>query len=158
MHIVQCATVGADVATCPLSAIVALFDHRSTTAKILADHKKAAQSKKRDRCAWAENINSSRKVKEVVQLLNKGAVVVCPTDTVYAYVCSAQKRPRHRGYCPAKRHRRAQQTNLSLICKDLSQLSEYARSITTPASATMKKALPGALPSIVPPATDPESL
>ncbi|MBX2982402.1 MAG: fructose-6-phosphate aldolase [Flavobacteriales bacterium] len=46
MHIVQCAEVGADVATCPLSAINALFDHPLTTIgleKFLADHKKAAQ-------------------------------------------------------------------------------------------------------------------
>ncbi|MEO7080066.1 MAG: fructose-6-phosphate aldolase [Flavobacteriales bacterium] len=46
MHIVQCAEVGADVATCPLSAINALFDHPLTTSgleKFLADHKKAAQ-------------------------------------------------------------------------------------------------------------------
>lgn len=45
MHIVQCAEIGADVATCPLSAITALFDHPLTTIgleKFLADHKKAA--------------------------------------------------------------------------------------------------------------------
>ncbi|MDX9751932.1 MAG: fructose-6-phosphate aldolase [Flavobacteriales bacterium] len=45
MHIIQCAEVGADVATCPLSAITALFDHPLTTAgleKFLADHRKAA--------------------------------------------------------------------------------------------------------------------
>ena len=45
MHIIQCAEVGADVATCPLSAIMALFDHPLTTIgleKFLADHKKAA--------------------------------------------------------------------------------------------------------------------
>jgi transaldolase len=47
MHIIQCAEVGADVATCPLSAIVALFDHPLTTLgleKFLADHKKAQQA------------------------------------------------------------------------------------------------------------------
>jgi transaldolase len=46
MHIIQCAEAGADVATCPLSAIVALFDHPLTTIgleKFLADHRKAAQ-------------------------------------------------------------------------------------------------------------------
>ena len=46
MHIIQCAEIGADVATCPLSAITALFDHPLTTIgleKFLADHKKAAQ-------------------------------------------------------------------------------------------------------------------
>lgn len=45
MHIIQCAEVGADVATCPLSAILALFDHPLTTIgleKFLADHAKAA--------------------------------------------------------------------------------------------------------------------
>ena len=45
MHIIQCAEVGADVATCPFSAITALFDHPLTTIgleKFLADHKKAA--------------------------------------------------------------------------------------------------------------------
>jgi transaldolase len=49
LHIVQCAEVGADVATCPLSAIVALFEHPLTTIgleKFLADHKKAAQAQK----------------------------------------------------------------------------------------------------------------
>ncbi|MBS1945945.1 MAG: transaldolase family protein, partial [Bacteroidetes bacterium] len=46
MHIIQCAEIGADVATCPLSAITALFEHPLTTIgleKFLADHKKAAQ-------------------------------------------------------------------------------------------------------------------
>jgi transaldolase len=49
MHIIQCAEVGADVATCPLSAITALFDHPLTTIgleKFLADHKKAAAAVK----------------------------------------------------------------------------------------------------------------
>lgn len=48
MHIIQCAEVGADVATCPLSAILALFDHPLTTIgleKFLADHRKAAAAK-----------------------------------------------------------------------------------------------------------------
>jgi transaldolase len=47
MHIIQCAEVGADVATCPLSAIVALFEHPLTTIgleKFLADHNKAQQA------------------------------------------------------------------------------------------------------------------
>lgn len=49
MHIVQCAEIGADVATCPLSAITALFNHPLTDIgleKFLADHKKAASAAK----------------------------------------------------------------------------------------------------------------
>lgn len=44
LHIVQCAKAGADVVTCPLSAINGLFYHPLTDiglAKFLADHKKA---------------------------------------------------------------------------------------------------------------------
>lgn len=43
MHIVQCAEAGADVATCPLSAILGLLKHPLTDkglAQFLADHKK----------------------------------------------------------------------------------------------------------------------
>lgn len=47
LHIVQCAGIGADVATCPLSAILALFNHPLTDSgleKFLADHRKAQQA------------------------------------------------------------------------------------------------------------------
>jgi len=43
MHIIQCAKIGADVATCPLSAILALLKHPLTDsglAQFLADSKK----------------------------------------------------------------------------------------------------------------------
>lgn len=45
MHIIKCAEYGADVATCPLSAILGLLKHPLTDiglAKFLADHKKAS--------------------------------------------------------------------------------------------------------------------
>lgn len=43
MHLIQCAEIGADVATCPLNVITALLNHPLTDqglAKFLADHKK----------------------------------------------------------------------------------------------------------------------
>jgi transaldolase len=48
MHIIQCAEIGADVMTGPLSAIMALLKHPLTDsglAQFLADHKKAAENK-----------------------------------------------------------------------------------------------------------------
>ncbi|MCS6820197.1 MAG: fructose-6-phosphate aldolase [Chitinophagales bacterium] len=44
MHVVRCAEAGADIATCPLSSILALFNHPLTDiglAKFLEDHRKA---------------------------------------------------------------------------------------------------------------------
>lgn len=90
-----------------------------------------------------------RKVAEVVRVLQRGGVVVMPTDTVYAFVCSAEQAraieqvTRLKGARPGK-------ADLSLICKDLSQLSLYARQIDTPAFRLMKKALPGPYTFIVP--------
>lgn len=44
MHLIKCAEIGADVATCPLSVIISLLKHPLTDSgleKFLADHKKA---------------------------------------------------------------------------------------------------------------------
>ena len=49
LHIIDCAKIGADVITAPLSAITALFNHPLTDkglAAFLADHKKAIDSSK----------------------------------------------------------------------------------------------------------------
>jgi len=80
-----------------------------------------------------------RKIADVVQRLNNGAVVVCPTDTVYAFVCSAHQ-PRAIEAIARLKGTKAHKTDLSLICKDLSQLSTYARAIDTPGFRLMKKA------------------
>ena len=47
MHLIQCAEVGADVATCPYKVIVGLLNHPLTDkglAQFLADHKKAQEA------------------------------------------------------------------------------------------------------------------
>lgn len=90
-----------------------------------------------------------RKIHDVVQRLNAGAVVVCPTDTVYAFACSAQHARAIEAIARLK-GKKAHKMNLSLICKDLSQLSRYARAIDTPGFRVMKKALPGPYTFIVP--------
>src|SRR5690606_23553345 len=89
-----------------------------------------------------------RKIRSVVEKLNEGGVVICPTDTVYAFVCSAhqakaiEKVARLKGV-------KAQKADLSLICKDLSQLSLYGRAVSTAAFRIMQTALPGPFPFIV---------
>lgn len=90
-----------------------------------------------------------RKILDVVNHLNAGAVVVCPTDTVYAFACSAHQ-PRAIEAIARLKGTKTHKTDLSLICKDLSQLSIYARAIDTPGFRVMKKALPGPYTFIVP--------
>ncbi len=89
-----------------------------------------------------------RKVAEVVRILQKGGVVIIPTDTVYAYACSSEQAraieqvTRFKGAKPGK-------ADLSLVCSDLSQLALYSRQLSTPAFRTMKTALPGPYTFIV---------
>ena len=78
----------------------------------------------------------------MVEKLLDGGVLICPTDTVYAFVCSAhqpraiERVSRLKGVKPGK-------ADLSLICHDLSHLSTYARSVDTSSFRIIKRALPG---------------
>ena len=90
-----------------------------------------------------------RKIRTVVEKLNEGGVVICPTDTVYAFVCSAHQ-PKAIEKVARLKGVKAQKADLSLICKDLSQLSLYGRAVSTAAFRIMKKALPGPFTFIVP--------
>lgn len=83
-----------------------------------------------------------RKIHSVLERLRAGAVIVCPTDTVYAFACSAHQIRAIERVAKLKGVR-PQKADLSLICKDLSQLSMYTRAVDTPAFRVMKKALPG---------------
>jgi len=83
-----------------------------------------------------------RVIAQAIECLRKGGVVIYPTDTVYAFGCdinsknSVEKICRLRGIKPDK-------ANFSFICNDLSQLSEYAKQVSTPTFRLMKKCLPG---------------
>jgi tRNA threonylcarbamoyl adenosine modification protein (Sua5/YciO/YrdC/YwlC family) len=90
-----------------------------------------------------------RKIKQVVERLNKGGVVVCPTDTVYAFICSAEQ-PRAIEAVARLKGAKPHKADLSLICADLSQLSTYARAVSTPAFRAMKKTLPGPYTYVLP--------
>jgi tRNA threonylcarbamoyl adenosine modification protein (Sua5/YciO/YrdC/YwlC family) len=88
-----------------------------------------------------DNNNSQRDIDRVLNILNGGGVIVFPTDTAYAMGCHALKeRPiericRIKGLNPQK-HR------FSIICYDLSNISQYVR-IENTTFKTMKRNLPG---------------
>lgn len=89
---------------------------------------------------YDKNINQ-RDLDRVLNILNGGGVIAFPTDTAYAMGCNALKeRPiericRIKGLNPQK-HR------FSIICYDLSDISQYVRMENT-TFKTMKRNLPG---------------
>lgn len=89
---------------------------------------------------YPENPNQ-KEIDKIVRVLQEGGLIIYPTDTVYAIGCDAlnvravEEICKMKGINPAK-------SNLSIICYDLSNISEYAR-VDNQVFKLMKKNLPG---------------
>ena len=90
---------------------------------------------------YPENPNL-REIDKVVNIMRDGGLVIYPTDTVYAIGCDALNVRAVEKICQLKGVN-PQKSNLSIICYDLSNLSEYAK-VSNAAFKLMKKNLPGA--------------
>lgn len=83
-----------------------------------------------------------RKIQQLIAQLEKGAVIIYPTDTVYALGCdltnkkAVEKLSRIRRLDPKK-------ARFSFICENISQLAEYAAQIDNEIFRLMKRLLPG---------------
>ncbi|MGQ1910412.1 L-threonylcarbamoyladenylate synthase [Marinifilum sp. RC60d5] len=95
---------------------------------------------------YSDNPNH-REFRKIVDVLKNGGLVIYPTDTVYALGCditnnkAIQKIARLKGIS-------ADKGNFSLICNNLSNLSEYAK-VDNSCFKVMKKNLPGAFTFIL---------
>ena len=96
---------------------------------------------------YNENPNP-REVEKVVAILRDGGIVVYPTDTLYGIGCDALNVRAVEKICDLKGIN-PQKSNLSIICNDLSIISEYAR-VSTPVFKLMKRNLPGPFTFILP--------
>jgi len=95
---------------------------------------------------YNENPNS-REIDKVVKILRDGGLAIYPTDTVYAIGCDALNVKAVEAICKMKGINPAK-SNLSIICYDMSNISEYAR-IDNATFKLMKKNLPGAFTFIL---------
>ena len=97
---------------------------------------------------FEENPNP-RAIKDVANVLRQGGLVIYPTDTVYGLGCditngkALERIARIKGIKPEK-------ANLSFICSDLSNLSDYVRQIDNATFKILKRALPGPYTFILP--------
>lgn len=85
--------------------------------------------------------NSPKALEEVVRILEEGGLIIYPTDTMYAIGCHGLKERAIERICKLK-NIDPRKNNLSVICYDLSHISEYAK-VDNGTFKLMKRNLPG---------------
>ncbi|HEY0040792.1 MAG TPA: L-threonylcarbamoyladenylate synthase [Flavisolibacter sp.] len=83
-----------------------------------------------------------RLIKQVVSVLKQGGIIVYPTDTIYGLGCDITQHKAVERICRIKGVD-PQKANLSFVCYDLSDLSQYAKQLDTSVYRTLKQYLPG---------------
>lgn len=83
-----------------------------------------------------------RLIHQVIEVLRKGGVIIYPTDTLYGLGCDIFQHRAVERVCQIK-NIAPQKAQLSFVCYDLSDLSQYARQLDTPVYRMLKQFLPG---------------
>jgi tRNA threonylcarbamoyl adenosine modification protein (Sua5/YciO/YrdC/YwlC family) len=78
-----------------------------------------------------------------------GGIIIYPTDTIYGLGCNIFKHKAIERICRIK-NVDPLKAQLSFVCYDLSDLSSYTKSISTPLYRLLKSCLPGAYTFILP--------
>ena len=97
---------------------------------------------------YEENPNP-KAIKKVVDVLNKGGLIIYPTDTVYGIGCDINNTKALQRLAQIKGVKLAK-ANFSFICEDLSNLSDYVKQINNTTFKILKRALPGPYTFILP--------
>ena len=88
-----------------------------------------------------EKNNNPQDLQEIIAILNDGGLIIYPTDTVYAIGCHGLKERAIERICRIK-NIDPRKNNLSIICSNLSMVSEYAK-VDNEAFKLLKRNLPG---------------
>lgn len=83
-----------------------------------------------------------RKIKMVLDCLRDGGVIIYPTDTVYSMGGDMMQHKVVERVASIKGVK-ADKANFSIICNDLSHISDYTKPFSTEIYKLMKKTLPG---------------
>lgn len=87
-----------------------------------------------------EKDTNQKQVDDIVKVLQNNGVIIIPTDTIYAFCCALCN---PKGIDKIHQLKRNSSYNLSLLCSDLSQISQFTKPIPNPVFKLMKNNLPG---------------
>jgi tRNA threonylcarbamoyl adenosine modification protein (Sua5/YciO/YrdC/YwlC family) len=84
----------------------------------------------------------ARKIKQVIDILKNDGVIIYPTDTIYGLGCDINSHKAMERICAIKKIN-PEKANLSFVCADMSNISDYARPFGNSIYKLMKRCLPG---------------
>ena len=84
----------------------------------------------------------SRLITQAVEVLKKGGLIIFPTDTVYSMGCDLRNKKALENLAKFIGIKLSK-ANFSIICHDLSNLSEYVKHIDRPTFKLLKHSFPG---------------
>jgi len=90
---------------------------------------------------FEENPNP-RYIHQIVKCLKNGGVIIIPTDTIYSFACDITK-PKAIERMAQIKSIKLKDASFSLLCQDLSHLSDFTRPIPNTIYKTMRRVLPG---------------
>ena len=90
-----------------------------------------------------------RLLRQIADCLKSGGIIIYPTDTIYGLGCDIYQPKAIERICNIK-NVDPQKAQLSFICRNLSNLSDYTKSIDTPLYRVLKNHLPGPYTFILP--------
>ncbi len=97
---------------------------------------------------YSDNPNE-KAIEEVVAVLQKGGLVIYPTDTIYGLGCDITNQKALSKLAKLKGIK-LDKARWSFVCHDLSNLSDYVRQIDSWVFKVLKKCLPGAFTFVLP--------
>lgn len=83
-----------------------------------------------------------RDVKKITEVLDKDGVIILPTDTIYAMACRLDSKKGIEHMCRVA-GKKPEKVNFSLLCANLSHLSEFTAPLNKNVFRLMKNNLPG---------------
>jgi len=89
-----------------------------------------------------EDNPNPKAIQQAVDVLKNGGVIIYPTDTVYGIGCDITNHKAIERVCQI-RGLKTDKSNLSFICYDLTDISNYTKPFDTAVFRVLKKALPG---------------
>ncbi|MFT5512442.1 MAG: tRNA threonylcarbamoyl adenosine modification protein (Sua5/YciO/YrdC/YwlC family) [Bacteroidia bacterium] len=89
-----------------------------------------------------EHTPDKRRIRELAEAYKQGKIIVIPTDTIYALSCDLKNKKAIDALCRLL-GKKPNKANLSLLCRDLTDLATYCKPLSNPIFKLMKRVLPG---------------